>query len=169
MIRFESFTKSFFSFSVWSALSVAMMLAAYARPATAQSFDAGVESKMHVGVNVVHFGQVAVGETSDAQTVVITTNVRGLTLNNIDVKEPFIETGCTCVFVSNNVSSQVDCSEATLAEGSLDIPPATTCKIGVAFQPQSNGKVDKRGGVRIDSDARNSPRRIRLIGFGVGD
>ena len=171
-------SSSSFGLSAWSgiALSIVVMIAGPAGPARAQSqsnegssFDAGAESRIRVGVKAIEFADTFVGETSNAADVVITTNVRTITLSNITVAEPFIETGCTCLFLANNVGTQVDCSPETLAEGSLAIPPATTCKIGVAFEPQSGGKVNKARGVIIDTDAADSPRHVRLVGVGVTD
>jgi hypothetical protein len=174
VIRFKSFRKSFLGYFGLSALSVLMMLAAYARPTEAQSqsndgpsFDAGADATIRVGRHQLKFGEVAVGETSDRLELVLTTNIKPITLFNITVKEPFFETDCTCIFVSNNVGTQVDCDNASLGQNGLSIPPATTCRVGVEFEPQSSGKVNLRRGMRIDSDSTNTPRHVRLTGFGV--
>jgi hypothetical protein len=167
---FKSYTKFFSLFFSLSALVV--MLAANARPANAQSFDAGAEKKLRFGVNLLKFKNVPVGETSDTQNVVITTSQKTITLDSIEVKEPFIETDCSCVFLANNVGTVVDCDNESLP---LDLPgfdaatgqQPTTCKVGVAFQPDSAGRVDNPFGMRIDFGARNTPKHVRLLGVGV--
>jgi len=168
---FKSFTKCF-SLSALTALLALMMLAAFARPANAQSFDGSAEKKLRFGVNLIKFKGVLVEETSDTQNLVITTSQKTITLDNVNVKPPFIETGCTCVFLANNVGTTVDCDNESLP---LDLPgvdPATgqqptICKIGIAFQPTSAGRVDNPFGVRIDFGAHNDPKFVRLIGIGV--
>jgi hypothetical protein len=164
-------SKSILSKSFLS-LSVLLMLAAYAGPARAQSFDAGAEKKLRFGVNLMRFKGVFVDETSDTQNLVITTSQKTITLDNVNVKPPFIETGCTCVFLANNVGTTVDCDNESLP---LDLPgfdaatgqQPTICKIGVAFQPTSAGRVDNPFGVRIDFGAHNDPKFVRLVGIGA--
>ena len=166
MVGFKS---SVFSLFILSAL---VMLTAFARPATAQSFDAGADKKLRFGVNLMKFKDVPVGETSATQNVVITTSQKTITLDSIEVKSPFIETGCTCTFLANNVGTQVDCDNESLP---LDLPgfdastgqQPTTCKVGVAFEPDSAGRVDNPFGMRIDFGAHNAPKHVRLIGVGV--
>src|SRR3984957_18491761 len=156
----------------FSILSVMLVLAAYAGPARAQSFDAGAEKKLRFGVNLLKFKDVPVGETSEIRNVVITTSQKTITLDNVNVKEPFVETGCTCVFLANNVGTTVDCDNESLP---LDLPgldlatgqQPTICKIGIAFQPTSAGRVDNPFGVRLDFGAHNDPKFVRLIGVGV--
>ena len=162
-------SKSFFS-KAFLNLSVLLMLAAYAVPARAQSFDAGAEKKLRFGNNLMKFKGVFVNETSDTQNLVITTSQKTITLDNVNVKPPFIETGCSCVFLANNVGTTVDCDNESLP---LDLPgldaatgqQPTICKVGVAFQPTSAGRVDNPFGVRIDFGAKNDPKFVRLIGI----
>jgi hypothetical protein len=169
VVRSKSFVSLFFSLS-----ALLLMLAAYAGPAKAQSFDAGAEKKLRFGVNLLKFKGVPVDETSDTQNVVITTSQKTITLNQVTVKSPFIETDCTCVFLANNVGTQVDCSNESLP---LDLPgfdaatgqQPTTCRVGIAFAPTSAGRVDNPFGIRIDFDAHNEPKFVRLIGVGVED
>ena len=156
----------------FSILSVMLVLAAYAGPARAQSFDAGAEKKLRFGVNLLKFKDVPVGETSEIRNVVITTSQKTITLDNVNVKPPFIETGCQCVFLANNVGTTVDCDNESLP---LDLPgldlatgqQPTICKVGIAFQPTSAGRVDNPFGVRLDFGAHNDPKFVRLIGVGV--
>jgi len=167
----SSFTRCFavitFSLLFW--------MAAFARPAMAQSgpgFNATIEKKLRFGNNVMKFKNVPEGTTSATQFEVLTTSQKTITLFNVNVKPPFIETGCTCVFLNNNVSTVVDCDNESLP---LDLPgldaaplqQPTICKIGVAFQPTSAGRVDNPFGVRIDFGAHNDPKFVRLVGEAV--
>ena len=162
-------SKAFFSLS---ALLSILVLAAYAGPVRAQDFNAGAEKKLRFGNNFMKFKGVFVDETSDTQNLVITTSQKTITLDNVNVKPPFIETGCSCVFLANNVGTTVDCDNESLP---LDLPgldlatgqQPTICKVGIAFQPTSVGRVDNPFGVRIDFGAHNDPKFVRLIGIGV--
>ena len=174
VIRFNSFTKAVVVFCTVFSCSI-LMIGTLARPAMAQSgagFDAGAEKKLNFGVNQLKFDDVPVGETSAPQNVVITTSQKAITLNAITVKPPFVETGCSCVFVNPVTgASLVDCSAESLP---LQIPAdgdnlATTCVASIVFEPTSSGKVDLPHGFRADFDARNSSKHIRLIGIGTDD
>ena len=142
-----------------SSLVLGLMLA-YAGPAKAQSFNARAEKKARFGNNVMKFKNVPVEETSDVQDLVITTSQKTITIESIQVKEPFVEQDCSCTIAG----VPTDCDSESLP---LDVPPATTCRVGVAFSPTSAGKVDNPFGIRIDFDAVNTPKFVELIGFGV--
>ena len=152
-------SKSLLSKSLLS-LSVLLVLAAYVGPARAQSFDAGAEKKLRFGVNELKFKGVPVGETSDVQDVVITTSQKAITIDSIEVKEPFIEEDCSCTILG----ALVDCDSESLP---LEVPPATTCRVGVAFAPDSAGRVDNPFGMRIGFEAQRTPKHVRLLGVGV--
>jgi len=164
VIRFKSFKLSIAVLS----LSILFSLVAGARPAMAQSddngFNVGAEKKLNFGVNVLKFDNVPVDETSDSQQVVITTSQKAITVNSIVVKPPFLETSCTCLILIDKVETIVDCDTESLP---LELPPQTTCRVGVAFEPTSTGRVDKPNGFRADFDARNSSKKVELIGIGT--
>jgi hypothetical protein len=148
------------SSNLFIGLSALLLMLAYAGPAKSQSFNANAEKKARFGNNVMKFKNVPVNETSDTKDLVITTSQKTVTLSSINVKEPFVEEDCSCTIAG----FLVDCDSESLP---LEVPPATTCRVGVAFSPTSAGKVVDPFGVRIDFDASNTPKFVELIGIGV--
>src|ERR1039458_2054251 len=97
-IPVKSFTRSIAALS----FSLLFLLAAFARPALAQSdddaqmeFHASANSKLNFGLD---FGDVVVGTTSPPQTVTVInrSSKKAIKVRDIIVRPPFVESASTC-------------------------------------------------------------------------
>jgi hypothetical protein len=97
-----------------------------------------------LSANSLHFGIVAVGSTSTAQTLTIINRLSvPLTFTSIAISEPFAIARNTC--------------GASIAAGAI-------CKIGVTFSPKVAGAAV--GTLTFTDNAATSPQTVKLSGTG---